>query len=54
MSGSPLEALRQTPKRFRFGAAVRLLWLAARTPDAGEAIRFTASARERRHGSSPG
>jgi type VI secretion system protein ImpH len=41
---SPLEALRRTPKRFRFGAAVRLLWLAAATGDAGDAIRFAASA----------
>lgn len=37
-----LERLVRDPGRFRFGAAVRLLWLANGRPDPGEAIRFTA------------
>ncbi len=40
---SPLDALRKTPRRFSFGAAVRLLWLPAGARDPGEAIRFAAS-----------
>ncbi len=37
---SPLETLRARPRRFRFDAAVRLLWLAARTADPSDAMRF--------------
>jgi type VI secretion system protein ImpH len=37
---SPLARLVRAPSRFRFGAAVRLLWLASGRRDAGEAIGF--------------
>jgi type VI secretion system protein ImpH len=39
-SRSPLEALAQTPRRFGFDAAVRLLTLARRTADPAEVARF--------------
>lgn len=37
---SPLEQLSSKPSRFSFRAATRLLWLASRRDDPGEAIRF--------------
>lgn len=37
---SPLQNLLTRPRRFKFDAAVRLLWLAAKTETPGEAIRF--------------
>lgn len=37
-----LDRLARDPARFRFGAAVRLLWLATGRRDPGEAIRFAA------------
>ncbi len=37
---SPLEQLHRKPSRFSFRAATRLLWLASRRDDPGEAIRF--------------
>jgi type VI secretion system protein ImpH len=42
MTESVLARLVRTPARFRFGAAVRLLWLASGRRDVGEAIAFTA------------
>lgn len=39
---SPIARLIRRPARFRFGAAVRLLWLASGRRDPGEAIRFSA------------
>jgi type VI secretion system protein ImpH len=42
MTESALARLIRTPSRFRFGAAVRLLWLASGKRDVGEAIAFTA------------
>lgn len=39
---SPLVRLVRAPARFRFGAAVRLLWLASGRRDPGEAIAFLA------------
>jgi type VI secretion system protein ImpH len=42
MTESVLARLIRAPARFRFGAAVRLLWLASGRRDVGEAIAFTA------------
>lgn len=42
MSEAPLDRLVRAPARFRFGAAVRLLWLASGRRDAGDAIAFGA------------
>ena len=39
-SRSPLEALAQTPRRFGFDAAIRVLTLARRTEDPAEVARF--------------
>ena len=44
MSESPLARLARRPARFRFGAAMRLLWLASGRRDPGEAVRFTTPA----------
>ncbi|MGC9269046.1 type VI secretion system baseplate subunit TssG [Acidiphilium sp.] len=42
MNEGPLARLIRRPARFRFGAAVRLLWLASGQRDVGEAIGFSA------------
>ncbi|MDD2877814.1 MAG: type VI secretion system baseplate subunit TssG [Acidiphilium sp.] len=42
MTEGALARLIRAPSRFRFGAAVRLLWLASGRRDVGEAIAFTA------------
>lgn len=42
MTDGPLARLARAPARFRFGAAVRLLWIASGRRDAGEAIGFSA------------
>lgn len=41
MTEGPLARLVRAPARFRFGAAVRLLWLASGRRDVGEAVRFS-------------
>ncbi|MCF3947610.1 type VI secretion system baseplate subunit TssG [Acidiphilium sp. AL] len=42
MTEGPFARLVRVPARFRFGAAVRLLWIASGRRDAGEAIGFSA------------
>ncbi|HEX7389634.1 MAG TPA: type VI secretion system baseplate subunit TssG, partial [Acidiphilium sp.] len=42
MTKGVIARLTRTPARFRFGAAVRLLWIASGRRDPGEAIGFSA------------